>query len=115
MDLALGRLTTLFLKFPNHELFDKTIACNFCARLPALDRERLDIFSKGHFNIKVFKKLEILLVIDSNNEIWEMDKGYEGGRNFEYECIKICFSETDVFNDMSTKYGLDFEVPVNLF
>lgn len=41
-------------------------------------------------------------------------KWNKGGRNFEYECIMI-FSETDVFNDMSTVYGLDFEVLVNLF
>lgn len=62
MDLDLGRLATLFLKFPNHELFDKTIASNFCASLPALGGERLHISSKGCFNNKIVEEACDLII-----------------------------------------------------
>ena len=42
-----------------------------------------------------------------------MDKGKEPGINYEYDCIKS-FAETENFNKLSAKYGLDSQVIVEL-
>ena len=48
-----------------------------------------------------------------HTEDWEMDKGKELGINYEYDCIKS-FAETENFNKLSAKYGLDSQVIVEL-
>ena len=50
--------------------------------------------------------------IKHNAEYWEVDKGKELGINLEYDCVKS-FVETDVFHELSAKYGLDSDIVVN--
>ena len=49
---AWGRLKSLMLKCPNHELPKEIILTNFYARLSRLDREMLDASSSGVFQTR---------------------------------------------------------------
>ena len=67
----------------------------------------LDASSMGSFtNQKVDVKWDLIERIQCNIEDWEIDKGKEPGINYEYDCIKS-FVETDSFNKLSAKFGLD--------
>ena len=58
-------------------------------------------------------KWDLIERIQCNIEYWEMDKVKESGINYEYACIKF-FVETENFNKLSTKYGLNSQVIVEL-
>ena len=47
-------------------------------------------------------------------EGWEIDKCKESGINYEYDCIKS-FMETEHFNVLSTKFGLDSQIVVDIY
>ena len=67
-----------------------------------------DASSMGSFmNKKVDVKRDLIERIQHNTEDWEIDKGNESGISYEYDCIKS-FVETDNFNKLSAKFGLDF-------
>ena len=86
---ASGRLKTLILKCPNHELPDKIIVNNFYARLSGHCKDYLDACSEGSFTSKkVEARWDLLETIRNNAEDWENDKGKESGTNYEYDCIK---------------------------
>src|ERR1041385_8108035 len=53
---AWGRLKSLILKCPNHELPKEIILTNFYARLSRRDKEILDASSSGYFRRKALKK-----------------------------------------------------------
>ena len=101
------------LKCPNHELSKDIIVNNFYARLSRQDKEMLDASSMGSFTSKkVDAKWDLIEMIQHNIEDWEIDKGKESGINYEYDCIKS-FVETDSFNKLSAKFGLDFQIVVD--
>ena len=110
---AWGRLKTLILKCPNHELPKKIIVTNFYARLSGDCKNYLDACSGGSFTSKkVEARWDLLEKIQDNTEGWENDKGKESGINYEYDCIKS-FIETAVFQELSAKYGLDSQIIVD--
>ena len=47
--------------------------------------------------------------IKCNYEDWELDKGKESGIKLKYDCVKS-FMDTDAFQKVSTKYGVDSEI-----
>jgi hypothetical protein len=86
---AWGRLKTLILKCPNHELSEEIIVTNFYARLSGHYKDYLDACSEGSFTSKkVEARWDLLERIQNNAEDWENDKGKESGINYEYDCIK---------------------------
>ena len=86
---AWGRLKTLILKCPNHELPEEIIISNFYARLSGHYKDFLDASSGGSFTSKKDEaKWDLLERIQCNTEDWENDKGKESGINYEYDCIK---------------------------
>ena len=110
---AWGRLKDLMLKCPNHELSRDIIVQNFYARLSLRDKEMLDSSSAGSFSSRQIEfKWDLIERIKCNAEDWEVDKGKESGINLEYDCVKS-FVETDVFHELSAKYGLDSDIVVN--
>ena len=79
---AWGRLKSLMLKCPNHELPKDIIITNFYARLSRQDKDMLDASSMGSFtNKKIEVKWDLIERIQRNTEYWEMDKGNEPGIN----------------------------------
>ena len=112
---AWGRLKTLILKCPNHELPEKIIVNNFYARLSGHCKDYLDACSEGSFTSKkVQARWDLLERIQNNAEDWENDKGKELGINYEYDCIKS-FVETAGFQELCAKYGLDSHIIVDCF
>ena len=110
---AWGRLKDLMLKCPNHELSKDIIVHNFYARLYLHDKEMLDSCSAGSFlNRQIEFKWDLIERIKCNAKYWEVDKGKESGINLEYDCVKS-FVETDVFHELSAKYGLDSKIVAN--
>ena len=98
---AWGRLKTLILKCPNHELPDNIIVNNFYARLSGHCKDYLDSCSEGSFTSKKIEaRWDLLERIQNNAEYWENDKGKESGINYEYDCIKS-FVETAGFQELS--------------
>ena len=86
---AWGRLKSLMLKCPNHELPNDIIVNNFYARLSRRDKDMLDAYSLGSFtNKKVNAKWNLIERIYRNAEDWEIDKGKESGITYEDDCIK---------------------------
>ncbi|KAK1691727.1 hypothetical protein QYE76_008424 [Lolium multiflorum] len=112
---AWGRLKSLMLKCPIHELPGNVIIDNFYARLSFQDKTLLDTSCSGSFtrNKEEFKR-DLLDRIQENTEGWENDKDRESGIIYDYKCIEA-FMDTDLFRNMSATYGLDSQVAVNLY
>ncbi|KAK1612258.1 hypothetical protein QYE76_035931 [Lolium multiflorum] len=112
---AWGRLKSLMLKCPIHELPGNIIIDNFYARLSFQDKTLLDTSCSGSFtrNKEEFKR-DLLNRIQENTEGWENDKDRESGINYDYKCIEA-FMDTDKFRNMSATYGLDSQVVANLY
>ncbi|KAK1693598.1 hypothetical protein QYE76_010295 [Lolium multiflorum] len=112
---AWGRLKSLMLKCPIHELPGNIIIDNFYARLSFEDKTLLDTSCSGSFtrNKEEFKR-DLLNRIQENTEGWENDKDRESGINYDYKCIEA-FMDTDKFRNMSATYGLDSQVAANLY
>ncbi|KAK1610630.1 hypothetical protein QYE76_034303 [Lolium multiflorum] len=112
---AWGRLKSLMLKCPIHELPGNVIIDNFYARLSFQDKTLLDTSCSGSFtrNKEEFKR-DLLDRIQENTEGWENDKDRESGIIYDYKCIEA-FMNTDKFRNMSATYGLDSQVAVNLY
>ncbi|KAK1651413.1 hypothetical protein QYE76_069218 [Lolium multiflorum] len=112
---AWGRLKSLMLKCPIHELPGNVIIDNFYARLSFQDKTLLDTSCSGSFtrNKEEFKR-DLLNRIQENTEGWENDKDRESGINYDYKCIEA-FMDTDKFRNMSATYGLDSQVAANLY
>ncbi|KAK1650606.1 hypothetical protein QYE76_068411 [Lolium multiflorum] len=112
---AWGRLKSLMLKCPIHELPGNVIIDNFYARLSFQDKTLLDTSCSGSFTRKneEFKR-DLLDRIQENTEGWENDKDRESGIIYDYKCIEA-FMDTDKFRNMSATYGLDSQVVVNLY
>jgi hypothetical protein len=103
---AWGRLKSLMLKCPIHELRSNIVINNFYARLSLHDKDLLDASCSGSFtHIKEEAKWNLLDRIQKNTEGWENDKGRKSGINYDYECIKS-FMGTDDFHNVSSVYGL---------
>ena len=103
---SLGRLKSLKLKCPNHELSKDIIVNNFYARLSHHDKEILDASSMGSFTSKkVDTKWHLIERIQRNTEDWEIDKVKESGINYDYDCIKS-FVETDSLISLVLSLGL---------
>ncbi|KAK1612432.1 hypothetical protein QYE76_036105 [Lolium multiflorum] len=112
---AWGRLKSLMLKCPIHELPGNVIIDNFYARLSFQDKTLLDTSCSGSFtrNKEEFKR-DLLDRIQENTEGWENDKDRESGIIYDHKCIEA-FMDTDKFHNMSAIYGLDSQVAVNLY
>ncbi|KAK1697283.1 hypothetical protein QYE76_013980 [Lolium multiflorum] len=112
---AWGRLKSLMLKCPIHELPGNVIIDNFYARLSFQDKTLLDTSCSGSFtrNKEEFKR-DLLDRIQENTEGWENDKDRESGIIYDYKCIEA-FMDTDLFRNMSATYGLDSQVAANLY
>ncbi|KAK1646089.1 hypothetical protein QYE76_063894 [Lolium multiflorum] len=112
---AWGRLKSLMLKCPIHELPGNVIIDNFYATLSFEDKTLLDTSCSGSFtrNKEEFKR-DLLNRIQENTEGWENDKDRESGINYDYKCIEV-FMDTDKFCNMSATYGLDSQVAANLY
>ncbi|KAK1661419.1 hypothetical protein QYE76_049578 [Lolium multiflorum] len=112
---AWGRLKSLMLKCPIHELPGNVIIDNFYARLSFQDKTLLDTSCSGSFtrNKEEFKRNH-LDRIQENTEGWENDKDRESGIIYDYKCIEA-FMDTDKFRNMSATYGLDSQVAANLY
>ncbi|KAK1694726.1 hypothetical protein QYE76_011423 [Lolium multiflorum] len=112
---AWGRLKSLMLKCPIHELPGNVIIDNFYARLSFQDKTLLDTSCSGSFTRKneEFKR-DLLDRIQENTEGWENDKDRESGIIYDYKCIEV-FMDTDKFRNMSATYGLDSQVVANLY
>ncbi|KAK1664382.1 hypothetical protein QYE76_052541 [Lolium multiflorum] len=112
---AWGRLKSLMLKCPIHELPGNVIIDNFYARLSFQDKTLLDTSCSGSFtrNKEEFKR-DLLDRIQENTEGWENDKDRESGIIYDYKCVEA-FMDTDKFRNMSATYGLDSQVVANLY
>ncbi|KAK1694305.1 hypothetical protein QYE76_011002 [Lolium multiflorum] len=112
---AWGRLKSLMLKCPIHELPGNVIIDNFYARLSFQDKTLLDTSCSGSFtrNKEEFKR-DLLDRIQENTEGWENNKDRESGIIYDYICIEA-FMDTDKFRNMSATYGLDSQVVANLY
>ncbi|KAK1627608.1 hypothetical protein QYE76_001923 [Lolium multiflorum] len=112
---AWGRLKSLMLKCPIHELPGNIIIDNFYARLSFQDKTLLDTSCSGSFtrNKEEFK-WDLLDRIQENTEGWENDKGRVSGINYNYECIET-FMDTDEYRNISATYGLDSQVVANIY
>src|SRR3954466_7560623 len=84
---ARGRLKSLMLKCPIHELPKKIILTNFYARLSHQDKEMLDASSSGVFQI-LEERGDLLERIQKNTEDWEIDTGIESTLNYEHDYIE---------------------------
>jgi hypothetical protein len=112
---AWGRLKSLMLKCPIHELPNNIVISNFYARLSLNDKDLLDASCSGSFTrMKEEAKWYLLDRIQENTEGWENDKGRKSGINYDYECIKS-FMGTDDFHNISVVYGLDSQILANCF
>jgi hypothetical protein len=80
---AWGRLKSLMLKCPIHELPSNIVISNFYARLSGHYNDYLDACLKGSFTSKeVEAKWDLLKTIQSNTEDWDCYKGKESGINY---------------------------------
>src|SRR3954465_6647941 len=104
---AWGRLKSLMLKCPNHELPKEIILTNFYARLSRQYREMLDASSSGVFQtISMEEKWDLIERIRKNTEDWEIDKGIEPAINYERDYIES-YVKIDYFNTFCSKIVLD--------
>ena len=99
---AWGRLKSLLLKCPIHELPGNVIIDNFYARLSFQDKTLLDTSCAGSFtrNKEEFK-WDLLDRIQGNIEGWDNNKGRKSGITYDFECIKT-FMNSDEFRNVST-------------
>jgi hypothetical protein len=112
---AWGRLKSLMLKCPIHELPRNIVINNFYARLSGYYKDYLDACFDGSFTSKeVDTKWDLLETIQSNIKDWDSNKGKGSGINYEYDCIKS-FAKTADFQELSAKYGLDPRIMVDCF
>ena len=110
---AWGRLKSLMLKCPIHELSNNVIINNLYARLSPHDKDLLDASCSGSFTrMKEEAKWDLLDRIQENTEGWENDKGRKSSINYDYECIDF-FMKTDNFRNASATYGLDSQAAAN--
>src|SRR3954464_10916182 len=110
---AWGRLKSVMLKFPNHELPKEIILTNFCARLSRQDKEMLDASSSGVFQTRSMEeKWDLIERIQKNTEDWEIDKGIEPAINYEHDYIES-YVKTDYFNTFRSKIGLDSQLMID--
>src|SRR3954464_3233018 len=73
---AWGRLKSLMLKCPNHELPKEIILTNSYARLSHQDKEMLDASSSGVFQTRsIEERWDLIERIQKNTRDWEIDKG----------------------------------------
>ncbi|KAK1645800.1 hypothetical protein QYE76_063605 [Lolium multiflorum] len=120
---AWGRLKSLMLKCPIHELPGNVIIDNFYARLSFQDKTLLDTSCSGSFTRKneEFKR-DLLDRIQENTEGWENDKDRESGvcllvyvmllLLFKDACPifhGFCESIVEVFMDEFSVYGNSFD------
>jgi hypothetical protein len=112
---AWGRLKSLMLKCPIHDLPRNIVIKIFYARLSGYYKDYLDACFDGSFTSKdVDAKWDLLETIQNNIEDWDSDKGKGSGINYEYDCIKS-FAETADFQELSAKCGLDSQIMVDCF
>src|SRR3954469_22518530 len=110
---AWGRLKSLMLKCPNHELPKETILTKFYARLSRLDKEMLDASSSGVFQTRSIEdRWDLIERIQKNTEDWEIDKGIEPVINYEYDYIES-YVKTDYFNTFCAKIVLDSQLMID--
>src|SRR3954471_2168298 len=108
-----GRLKSLMLKCPNHELSKEIILTNFYARLSRQDKEMLDAPSSGVFQTgSIEEKWDLIERIQKNTEDWEIDKGIETAINYEHDYIES-YVKTDYFNTLFSKIGLDSQLMID--
>src|SRR3954470_14432479 len=111
---AWGRLKSLMIKCPIHELPCNIIINNFYARILGQYKDLLDATCSGSFtHMKEEAKWDLLETIQRNTEDWDSDKGKESGINYDYDYIKA-FTETADFQEFSAKNCLDPQILVNL-
>src|SRR3954463_14008553 len=78
-----GRLKSLMLKCPNHELPKEIMLTNFYARIPRHDKDMLDASSSGVFQTRsIEEKWDLFERIQKNTEDWEIDKAIEPAINY---------------------------------
>src|SRR4051812_14888636 len=110
---AWGRLKSLMLKFPNHELPKEIILTNFYVRLSCQEKEMLDSSSSGVFQTRsIEEKLDLIERIQKNTEDWEIYKGIEPAINYEHDYIES-HVKTDYFNTFCSKIGLDSQLMID--
>src|SRR3954471_13842324 len=108
-----GRLKSLMLKCPNHELSKEIILTNFYARLSRQDKEMLDASSSGVFQMRsIEERWDLIERIQKNTEDWEIDKGIESAINYEHDYIES-YVKTDYFNTFCSKIGLDSQLMID--
>ena len=95
---------------PNHERLREIIIQNFYARHSCDDQSMRDTSCTGSFMKKTIGFWwELLERIKRNSEDWELNEGKESGIKLKYDCVKS-FMNTDAFQKLGTKYGLDTEI-----
>src|ERR1041385_8362049 len=100
---AWGRLKSLMLKCPNHELPKEIILKKFYARLSRQDKEMLDASSSVVFPYKsVEARWDLIDRIHKNTEEWEIYKGNELDIYYEHDYIES-YVKTDYFNTFCAK------------
>src|SRR3954469_21492039 len=110
---AWGRLKSLMLKCPNHELPKEIILTKFYARLSRQDKEMLDASSSGVFQTKSMEeRWDLIERIQKNTEDWEIDKVIEPVINYEHDYIES-YVKTDYFNTFCSKIGLDYQLMID--
>src|SRR3954462_14445880 len=110
---AWGRLKSLMLKCPNHDLPKEIILKNLYARLSRHDKEMLDASSSGVFHTRsIEEKRDLIERIQRNIEDWEIDKGIEPAINYEHDYIES-YVKTDYFNTFCSKIGLDSQLMID--
>src|ERR1041384_5881304 len=104
---AWGRLKSLMLKCPNHELPKEIILTNFYVGLSRQDKEMLDASSSGVFQTRSMEeKWDLIERIQKNTEDWEIDKGIEPAIKYEHDYIES-YVKTYYFNIFFSNIGLD--------
>src|SRR4051812_27156194 len=107
---AWGRLKSLMLKCPNHELPKEIILTNFYARVSRQDKEMLYASSSGVFpNKSVEERCDLIERIQKNTQDWEIDKGIEPVINYEHDYIES-YVKPDYFNTFCAKIHLDSQL-----
>src|SRR3954463_2609653 len=110
---AWGRLKSLMLKCPNHELPKEIILTNFYARLYRQDKEMFDASSSGAFPKRSVEEMwDLIEMIHNNTKYWEIDKGIEPVINYEHDYIES-YVQTDYFNTFCSKIGLDSQLMID--
>src|SRR4051812_40471747 len=110
---AWGRLKSLMLKCPNHELPKEIIRTNFYDRLSRQDKEMLDASSSGVFQTRsIEEKWYLIERIQKNTEDLEIDKGIEPAINYEHDYIES-YVKTDFINTFCSKIGLDSQLMID--